>query len=360
MPDLVFCSHYPFSSASKEFASSQGLELTSSLIEKAEERAKEALVNGKIRRSAELSDAREEELIIYAGARMIISSANNRYLINRYAVAEAKRAGDYLASDDGPHPEYIDSMASEFGITFEKKGIAYLVPLAKYLAYTPRSIDYKLVNRDVLGGQVRVNRHERIRMLEEAIRKKIEGSLPIRADFNAEIKAAGARIIALLPKLETVMVKLGQENYAPCIRKLLDEMSMNINVPHTGRVALAIYLVNAGLPNEKIVDCFRLAPDFSEKTTRYQIEHIRARKYRMPSCSTMDSYGICVADCRCGTPLHFRDALHGRRLRRMEAEHGGEAANTQPPTSPLQAKGPLFALAKSGQQESRREKEAKQ
>ena len=325
MPDLVFCSHYPFSSASKEFVASQGLELTSSLIEKAEERAKEALVSGKIRRSAELTDAREEELIIYAGARMIISSANNRYLINRYAVAEAKRAGDYLASDDPTRPEYIDSIASEFGIAFRKEGNAYLVPLAKYLAYTPRSVDYKLVNRDVRNGQVRVNRHERIRILEEAVRKKIEDSLPIRADFNAEIIAAGARIIALLPKLETVMVELGQENYAPCIRKLLDELSMNINVPHTGRVALAIYLVNAGLPNEKIVDCFRMAPDFSEKTTRYQVDHIRTRKYRMPSCSTMDSYGICVADCRCANPLNYRDALHGRRLRRIEAEHGGDA-----------------------------------
>ena len=107
---------------------------------------------------------------------------------------------------------------------------------------------------------------------------------------------------ALIPKLEAAVIKVGQENYPPCIKKLIEDLALNVNVPHTGRVALAIYLVNAGVPDDKIVDLFRHAPDFSEKTTSYQVEYIRQRKYSMPSCSTMDSYGICIADCRCGTP----------------------------------------------------------
>jgi DNA primase large subunit len=115
-------------------------------------------------------------------------------------------------------------------------------------------------------------------------------------------------------------VKVGQENYPPCIRKLIEELALNVNVSHTGRVALAIYLVNAGAKDDEIVGYFRHAPDFSEKTTRYQVEHIRKKQYKMPSCATMDSYGICVADCRCGSPLNFRDAVHGRRIRRLEED----------------------------------------
>ena len=95
---------------------------------------------------------------------------------------------------------------------------------------------------------------------------------------------------------------------------------MNVNVPHTGRVALAIYLVNAGAPTERIVDYFRHAPDFSEKTTCYQVEYVKNRKYRMPSCATMDSYGACVAECRCGNPLNFRADVHGRALARQAEE----------------------------------------
>lgn len=320
MADLLFCARYPFTAEAKDYVSKQGLELTSGMIEKAEERLQGALSTGKIKKIAELAEAREEELILYAAARMIVSVANNRYLINRYAVAEAKRASDYLSSDLSAHPDYVEKVAGEFGIKFEKSGAQFLLPLAAYLNYTPRSMDYKLTNREVAKGLVRVSSHERIRILEEAIKKRIESSLPIRAEFPADVKPAGARILALIPKFEAEIIRVGQENYAPCIKKLLEDLALNINVPHTGRVALAIYLVNAGVPDEKIVECFRHAPDFSEKTTKYQVEHIRKHKYRMPSCSTMDSYGICIAECHCGSPLNFRDALHGRRLRQIDEQ----------------------------------------
>jgi len=320
MGDLAFCAHYPFSKRAKEYVSERGMELTSLLVEKAEERVRLAVVDGKVRRVAELPSAQEEELALYAACRMIVSAAASRYLINRYAIAEAKRAGDYLSSDDSARPENVDEVAREFDVTFEKSENGYLVPLAAYLHYTPRSIDYKLTNRDVASGKVRVNRHERIRMLEEAVRKRIEGSLPIRAAFPKGINEAGARILALLPKLEATVIHVGQENYPPCIRKMLEDLSLYINVPHTGRVALAIYLVNAGVKDEAIVEYFRHAPDFSEKTTQYQVSHIRAKKYRMPSCATMDSYGICVAECRCGSPLNFRANTHGARLERIASE----------------------------------------
>jgi len=323
MADLVFCSHYPFSRQAKEYVSEKGFELTSSLLEKAEARVQEAVEKGRIRRIAELPETMEEELGLYAAARMIISAANNRYLINRYAIAEAKRAHEYLDADESAHPAYIDEVAAEFGVKFEKSGDGYVLPLAGYLAYTPRSIDYKLTNREVSAGKVRVKRNERRRILEEAVKKRVENSLPIRAEFTPDVKAAGARILAILPKLETAIIRVGQEGYPPCITKMIEELALNINVPHTGRVALAIYLVNVGLTTDKIVEFFRHAPDFNEKTTRYQVEHIRARKYNMPSCATMDSYGACVAECHCGSPINFRQEIHGRRLKRLEEESKG-------------------------------------
>ena len=320
MPDLLFCSHYPFSRQAKDAVSDSGVELSYSLVEKAEQRLSNALVSGKIKKLADLPSAQQEELAVYAVCRMIASAANNRYIINRYAVAEAKRAGEYLASDEGARPEYIQEVAGEFGIKLVAQGKSFLIPLSSYLSFTPRSIDYKLTNREVEKGMVLVSAHERLRILEEAVKKRIEGSLPIRAKFSEEVQEAAKRMLTLIPKLEIAATKVGQENYPPCIKKLLEDLSLSINLPHTARVALAIYLVNAGATTDKIVDYFRGAPDFSEKTTRYQVEHIRTRKYNMPSCSTMDSYGICIAECRCGTPLRYRDAMHGARLRRIEAE----------------------------------------
>jgi len=320
MADLLFCAHYPFSSAAKSYVSARGMEIVSSYVERAEDRVREAIISGKVKKVPALSDAQEEELALYAIARMIVSCAANRYLINRYAVAEAKKTSDYLSSDSSAHPAYVDAVAAEFGIRFEKAGAQFLVPLGKYLTYTPRSTDYKLANREVAGGKVKVNSHERVRMLEEAVKKKIERELPIRASFPAEVKASGARVLALLPKLEANVVKVGQENYPPCVRRMIEELALNVNLPHTARVALGIYLVKAGLPTDKIMEIFRGAPDFSEKTTRYQVEYLRTKNYSMPSCSTMDSYGVCVAECRCGTPLNYRANVHGRALKKEEEE----------------------------------------
>jgi len=328
MADLLFCSHYPFSSAAKSYVSERGMEIVSSYIEKAEERVQEAIVSGKVRKVPQLSEAQEEELALYAIARMIVSCANNRYLINRYAVAEAKKTSDYLSSDASARPDYVDAVAAEFGIKFEKADAHFLVPLGKYLTYTPRSTDYKLANREVAAGKVKVSSHERVRILEEAVKKKIERELPIRAAFPDEIKAAGARVLAMLPKLESVVVRVGQENYPPCVRRMIEELSLNVNLPHTARVALAIYLVRAGVATDKIVDIFRGAPDFSEKTTHYQVEYLRTKGYMMPSCATMDSYGVCVADCRCGTPLNYRADMHGRRLKNSEASNEGSLDKT--------------------------------
>ncbi len=318
MADLLFCSHYPFSSAAKAHVSERRMEIVSSYVEKAEGRVREAIVSGKVGKVPALSEAQEEELALYAIARMIVSCANNRYLINRYAVAEAKKTGSYLSSDASAHPEYVDAVAAEFGIKFEKAGALFLVPLGKYLTYTPRSIDYKLANREVAAGKVKVSSHERVRILEEAVRKKIERELPIRAAFPGEVKAAGARVLALLPKLEANVVKVGQENYPPCVNRMIEELALNVNLPHTARVALGIYLVKAGMPTDRILGIFRSAPDFSEKTTRYQVEYLRTKGYSMPSCSTMDSYGACVAECRCGTPLNYRTNVHGRALKKEE------------------------------------------
>ncbi|MCX8175383.1 MAG: hypothetical protein N3E51_04210 [Candidatus Micrarchaeota archaeon] len=322
--DLAFCSRYPFSPQARQYVEQAGLSLTASVVEKAEARLRLALESGRIKKVADLPDAWQEELAVYACARMIASAANNRYLIGRYAVAEAKRAGEYLAIDDSVRQDYVEAVAEGFGIAFQKEGRQYSIPFWQYLAFTPRSYDYKLSNRQLKGGLVKVSRHERLRILEEAVRKRMEATLPIKAEFPAEVKEAAGRLLALLPRLEPISSNVGQENYPPCIRKMIEDLSLSLNLPHTGRVALAIYLVNAGLPQERIVEYFRHAPDFSEKTTTYQIEYIRRRKYSMPSCQTMDSYGLCVADCRCGNPLRFRDRIHGAILRRLEAERKGK------------------------------------
>jgi len=316
--DLRFFLHYPFSKKAKEYAIKENIVLTERIIEKAKQKLNDAAVDGKIKRSENLDETLvKEELGAYAACRMILSALGNRYLINRYAVAESKKARYYFDLDEEKNPEFVEEISSEFGLKFEKSKDYYLLDIFDYLFYMPNALEYKLVNKKVISGKVLLKANEKKRILEEAVKKKIESELPLKANFDKKIQEAAKEIEYLIPKIK-VSVNADEKNFPPCIKKLIEDLYLNINLQHNARVALAIYLINAGLDDEKIVEIFKNAPDFSEKVTRYQINFIRKKKYNMPSCSTMDSWGLCVAECRCGNPLKYKEEVHGKRLKKED------------------------------------------
>jgi len=96
----------------------------------------------------------------------------------------------------------------------------------------------------------------------------------------------------------------------PCVEKLIEDLQRGENLPHFARFALATFLIHAELSIDQIVDLFRNAPDFDEKITRYQVEHIAGRRgggrrYDPPSCDRLRQEGLCVADCGVRHPLEL-------------------------------------------------------
>jgi DNA primase large subunit len=69
---------------------------------------------------------------------------------------------------------------------------------------------------------------------------------------------------------------------------------------------LTSFLVNVGMPSEKVTDLFRSFSDYNERMTRYQVEHIAGERgsrtrYTPPRCETLQTHGVCVnpdASCR--------------------------------------------------------------
>ena len=91
--DLVFNSRYPFSSSAKKYVESARVKLDDGLVEKGKKRASLAITKGRIPTLPSRSSfGLEEEIMSYAVARMIISGIKATMAIERYAVAEAKRA----------------------------------------------------------------------------------------------------------------------------------------------------------------------------------------------------------------------------------------------------------------------------
>jgi DNA primase large subunit len=101
--------------------------------------------------------------------------------------------------------------------------------------------------------------------------------------------------------------------YPPCVKHALEIMSRGENLPHSARVMLGTYMLAIGKPVDEIVAMFENAPDFNEKITRYQVEHLAGMrgsrtKYSVPSCEKLRNESLCFATEECAgiiNPVQF-------------------------------------------------------
>jgi DNA primase large subunit len=308
MSEALFCAKYPFTSSARQLVGAKKIELANiraDAVERAKARVMGALKKGELPRFIDVDNVAELELEAYAVARILLSLVNNRYFINRYAVAESKRGSGYLREDSEAN---ILRAASEIGMGGEKKGNFYYVPVVDYLEFSPGSKDYKLINQELHGGKVRLAKQQYTRLVEEAVKSGIEKSLPLKipdAQVPDMLKRAADAIRAEAKGLEPIYeIKFKSGEFPPCIQKLIDRLGAGENLNHTGRWALAVFMLNANYPVDDVVKIYSYAPDFDERITRYQIEHAKKKGYKMPTCDWMRTYGIgCEPRCNNPTPI---------------------------------------------------------
>ncbi len=324
MADLRFCAHFPFSDEARAWVREQKLQLDVTALTDAESRLRKAFTSGELKMEAGALDSENRlQVMSYAASRLILAAWGNRWAARRMAVAESKRAHEYLKSSEDKRAAYADKLAKSLGLAFksadasealgdEKSESAYLIAFWDYLRFAPKDVHYKLVNGKLEKGWVRISDHQRLRIIEEAVRKRLEEPIPPLKEPDAEVKRIITRLETLLPRENLAVTKIEMKDFPPCMKKLIDDLRGSINVPHLGRVALAVYLIKAGLSDEQIAQVFSSAPDYNAETTMYQIKYARGKGYSVPSCATMDTWGICIATCRCGSPVYYREAKHGK------------------------------------------------
>lgn len=300
--EFSFSCKYPFTSEAKQKVESSSLELNDEIMERAVQRVVSAL-KGEGAPAYRLHPSDELlELGSYAAARMMLAYLKNRFLTGRFAVAEAKRASAFMRSDSA---ENLRKLGEELGITPTEFEGRMVLPLAQYVSFSPRSVDYRLIFRNVKAGFVEVRMAEVIRLMEEAVKMRMEALRPIQAPPKA-IQEYSKKLMALVPKEAVMKMSFRAGDNPPCIEKLLEQLKEHQNLNHQARLALAIYLLARNVSVEKVQSMFSNFPDYDEKKTKYQLEHIAKRGYSMPACATMLSYGLCVADCRIGSPLNWK------------------------------------------------------
>jgi len=334
---------YPFLPEANEYIKS--LELTTTelpvpqleqILLRAETRVENAIRSTGVRDQIPKEDV---EIPSFPIAIMMVAASGNSALKRRYALAEAKRISAFLKDEP---PDKIVMIARNFNwnirvikIGVGEPGYDFAINFVDFLKNAANIQDekWKLVNRTMLNGEVYATRSEASRLLQEEIRRHIEEKL------DTEVGLLSESIMNRIDRLKNLFIEMkGKiqaeempkevivDAFPPCIRELRNKALTGQHISHIGRFALTSFLISSGMTVENVVECFRPATDFSEKMTRYQVEHIAGTrgsrtKYTPPKCDTLRTHGVCPGmDEICRHKVRHPLGYYQRRIGMMKTQ----------------------------------------
>jgi DNA primase large subunit len=317
MYNLFTLAKYPFLDDAKSYVKDEKVTvkelLDDSLYERSRAIALERLDNSFERKDVGVRSLASEsdcmmELFSYPVARMITTCVNDQYFTKRYALGEAVHMYKLLLKE--PLIFLLEiSKEFNFDIDFNEEENKLRIYFIHYLKYAPtRYKTWKMINREMSNGYVTINHKGLARLLQEALRERINNELlgkscqeRVKHVFSVDIQRLRNQVTAHLKKLEVEPVgKLELNLLPPCLKKILASIQAGENVPHMGRFALVAFFNSLKLNVNEIIKVFSTAPDFEEDKSRYQIEHITggtgSTSYKSPGCDKMRTYGLCPSD----------------------------------------------------------------
>jgi DNA primase large subunit len=286
------------------------------ILDRAVERVTSSIIDLTVRPLTDLQGNKfvikdpQKEIISFPVAIMLVSVTDNSLIKKRYALAEAKQATSELALES---KEKILKVALDFGWKIAltpsdgSSAFDFVLYFSDFLQNASHLHDakWKLVNSILSEGNVYLNQHDIVRLLQEEVKRRIEKRLK-----NATLDRYPPEISEIAEKLKVLAAEnLGQseaefpkivvqEAFPPCINALYDGASKNHHLPHMGRFALTAFLVNIGMSPESVTELFKSFSDYNERLTRYQVEHIAGERgsgtrYTCPQCSILQTHNVC-------------------------------------------------------------------
>ena len=271
--------------------------------ERGKQRVLSAIGDGITRPDSSDKISAQKELLSYPVARILVSCVNDSYLIKRYALSEAKFSFELLKKQKD---DKLSEISEDFNIDAKIEEREYVIDFTDYIRNSTAIHEpgWKLINRKMNHGLVHLSKEEFVRLLEEAVRKRIESGLPLEVPSGICI----ALEVYLKEIRDSLSVRKSEFNieefkeimpdcFPPCMGHALSGAQSGVNLPHSLRFALTSFLLNIGMNVEGIIELFKVSPDFDEERTRYQVMHIHGSTgttYKSPSCATMITYGNCM------------------------------------------------------------------
>ncbi|MDD1668169.1 MAG: DNA primase regulatory subunit PriL [Methanomicrobiales archaeon] len=286
-------------------------------------------ITGETPPGATMASEPEKEVFSYALARILVSCTKERALIDRLTRFEAGRAWGFLQEEERGKRAYV---AGSIGIDPEAREL----PVTEYVELVPhlREDRWRLVNRRVWKGRVKLDEDDMEELIRERIRHLLQRQLPLPVPSKACETLAPLLADISASYQATVMRDFGEVEesaFPPCLQALVGAITAGTNLPHAGRFAITAFLHNIGMNPVQIMEIFARAPDFDPEKTRYQVEHISGRsgtEYTAPSCATLRTTGFCVnRDSTCDRVNHplsyYRIKKRREKVKTKEGEQEG-------------------------------------
>jgi DNA primase large subunit len=311
-------------------------------VERGRERVERALMEGTVASETPRRWDVDTEVLSYPIARILVSLVDTPAAVDKYAVAEAATArerfdADFAAADDpGRERASLEDALREFDLADAvrpdgeapsgrrsrggRRPTHYRVGLGAYLGLAEAGWGqrWRLVNREVAAGEVRVTAEELSRLLEAAVERRVASGLPfaVRGSQGGDaIAEALSDAVSDLGELlndhdaagRTSVEKVVPALFPPCMRTLVQRARDDGDLPATAEFSLTSFLVALGMDGDEVttlLDADGKGADRIETRVEYLAER-DGTQYPPPSCATMKAYGDCVdPDERCETISH--------------------------------------------------------
>ncbi len=309
---------YPFLPQARQLISGFGFDFETIVnIPRVRERAMQrvsASFDFKAHFSKPLTHDPQTEVASYALALAYASGINDNKMIERFALYEADQINNYLKAET--HEGVILEVARAFNWEIHTEKVdcqqTISVHFTKFIENTSRGrlhhdSKWKLVNRVLVGGWVRVNPYDLARLLQEEVRIRIEENAKreltnVPEQMQLDIEELKAEFLKRKPMLEEFdqIVRAQESEYPPCIAGFLKRAATGQHMSHVERFTLVTYLVHQGVSIDSIVNLFSGMPDFNAEKTRYQVENLAGKRgygedkpYTTYNCSSLQTHGVC-------------------------------------------------------------------
>jgi DNA primase large subunit len=331
---------YPFLPRAREHIAELELDFeTMAGLKAVRDRAKERIVATfelAIAISQEPSKQFEIEVASYPLSLIYATGIGDPKLTERFALFESKRINEYLKIER--NRSIILEIANAFGWeVHNNEDSSFSIHFTKFLQNTSRGrlfhdLKWKLINRTIQSGWVRISPVELARLLQEEVQKRIEDSTrqelaQIPDAIRKDIDELKTEFLKRKPLFEEVfeVVRAQESEYPPCIKRLMDRAAKGQHLSHVERFTLVTYLIHQNISVDTIVSLFSNVSDFKEDKTRYQVENLAGKSgltkpYVTYNCSSLQTHGVCSGpvDSVCRTiknPLtyHLRKQWRARQ-----------------------------------------------